>query len=126
MLPFFIPVKCTLYKLAGSPWFAWSIFILTLSSQPVLVFVWLSLLLTSGLEVDFLQQGRDHCSKVGYTRKKLVAGLKQFILGKTRMVILDFHSDFQLLDLSVAVSSLEASHVVENSLEKMKVMPLLS
>lgn len=41
------------------------------------------------------------------------------------MVILDFHSDFLLLDLSVAVASLEASHAVENSLEKMKVMPLL-
>lgn len=71
--------------------------------------------------VDFLQhtgQGRDHCGKVGYARKKLITGLKEFILGKTRMVVLDFHSDFQLLDLSVSVSRLEASCAVQNSLEK--------
>lgn len=41
------------------------------------------------------------------------------------MVILDFHFDFQLLDLSMDVSSLEALHAVQNSLEKIKVMPLL-
>lgn len=46
-------------------------------------------------------------------------------LGKTKMAVLDFHTDFQLLDLCVAVSSLEASHGVQNSLGKMKVMPLL-
>lgn len=71
--------------------------------------------------MDFLQhtgQGRDHCSKVGYTRKKLIIGLKEFTLGKTRMVVLDFHSDFQLLELSVSVSHLEASRAVQNSLEK--------
>lgn len=34
------------------------------------------------------------------------------------MVVLDFHSDFQLLDLSVSVSRLEASCAVQNSLEK--------
>lgn len=50
--------------------------------------------------------------------------MKEFILGKTRMVVLDFHSNFQLLDLSVSVSLLEASSAVQNSLEK-KVMPLL-
>lgn len=78
--------------------------------------------------MDFLQhtgQGRDHCSKVGYTRKKLLTGLEEFILEKTRMVILDFHSDFQLFYLSVANSGLEASWAVQNSLEKMKVMLLL-
>lgn len=34
------------------------------------------------------------------------------------MAIVDFHADFQLLDLCVAVSSLEASHGVQNSLGK--------
>lgn len=78
--------------------------------------------------MDFLQhtgQGRDNCSKVGYARKKLVTGLKEFILGKTRMVVLDFHSDFQLLNLSVSVSLLETLRAVQNSLEKIKSHTLL-
>lgn len=59
MLPSHIPVTCTRYKLAGSPWFAWSISKLTLSPQPVLVFFYTvgqfsAVLITGVLEVDFL------------------------------------------------------------------------
>lgn len=46
-------------------------------------------------------------------------------MGRIRMIIPDFHSDFQLLDLSVALPRLEIPSAVQNSQETKEVMCLL-
>jgi len=46
-------------------------------------------------------------------------------MGKMVMVVPDFHSDFQLLDLSVAVTRLEIPSAVQNSWEAKEVTCLL-